>query len=359
MDLGSLISQSAARIKKNWILLIPPILNQVLIPLSLLALAAFTVFPFAMALGATGDEWAGIRVIAGGILIFGAVGFLIENFLTAGWAYMNKRVVTDGETRWADLWVGARKYFLPILGGRLLIGVMAVIPIAAGVAAIVASIATLNIGSLTPSGELAPDTIAGLIAPLVMQLIGIVVIVGLIELALYIFLLPWMQALVMDDQGILRSLRSSFTFVKRNFATMVGYIVVSTGTWIVTAWLASLLWPSLPYSELTRPAVYLNGARLLGVLLGATNVIHSVVSAFLSAFFTLLLFIIYADRTRTPPGPSSAVQVITAAPVALGSARSRHPPRGMKYCLNCGVMLISLAVFCPQCGARQPPLAPS
>jgi hypothetical protein len=359
MDLGSLISQSATRIKKNWILLVPPILNQVVIPLLLLALAAFTLFPFAMALGATGDDRGLIWVIAGGILLFGIAGFLIENFLTAGWAYMNKRVVIDGETRWADLWVGARKYFLPILGGRLLIGVMVVIPIAAGTAAIAASIATLNIGPLTPPGELAPVTIAGLIAPLIMQLIGILVIVGLIELVLYIFLVPWMQALVMDDLGIVRSIRSSFTFVRKNFATMIGYIVISTVTWIVAAWLASLLWPSFSYSELTRPAVYLNGARLLGVLLGATNVIHSVMSALLSAFFTLLLFIIYADRTRTPLGQSSAVQVTTAAPVTLGPARLRRAPRGMKYCLNCGVMLVSLAVFCPQCGARQPPLAPS
>jgi len=359
MDLGSLISQSATRIKKNWILLVPPILNQVVIPFSLLALAAFTVFPFATALAATGDDWGSIWVIAGGVLLFGIAGFLIENFLTAGWAYMNKRVVAYGETSWADLWVGAKKYFLPILGGRLLIGVVAVIPIAAGIAAIAASIASLDIGPLTPPGELAPVTIAGLIAPLVIQLIGIVVIVGLIELALYIFLLPWVQALVMDDQGIVRSIRSSFTFVKRNFATMLGYLVVSTFTWIVAAWLASLLWPSFSYSELTRPAVYLSGARLLGVLLGATNIIYSVVSAILSAFFTLLLFTIYADRTHVPLGQTSAVQVTAAAPVTLGPAGPRRAPRGMKYCLNCGVMLVSLAVFCPQCGARQPPLAPS
>lgn len=360
MDLGTLISQSAARIKKNLILFVPPILSQVVVPLALLMVAALTLFPLVVALGLTGDALGLIETIAGGALVLGIAGFLIETFVTAGWAYMNSRVVIDGETRWTDLWVGAKKYFLRILGGRIVVGVIVVLPIAGGVAFAAVNILTLNIGSLTPE-ELAPATVIGLLAPIVFGLLGILVIVGLIELVLYIFLLPWMQALVMDDLGIVRSIKSSFTFVRRNFATMIGYIVISGIAWIAAAWAASILWPSFSYAELIRPAIYMNSTRLLGLLLGATNIVNAVLSAILSAFFTLLLFIIYADRTRGPtPSPSAGGFTVAPAP-EIPQTRPTPPhraPRGMKYCLNCGAMVVSLAVFCPNCGARQPPLAP-
>jgi hypothetical protein len=362
MDLAVLISQSAGRIKKNLILFVPPILTQVVVPLALLTVAAFTLFPLLVALSLTGDTWGLIQTIAGGAVVLAAAGFLVDAFVTAGWVYMNRRVVTDGQTGLADLWVGAKKYFLRILGGRILIGVIVVVPVAAGIAAIAASILTLNVGQPTPPpGELTPATIVGLLAPIILGMFGILVIVGLIELVLYIFLLPWMQALVMDDLGIWGSIKSSFTFVRRNFATMIGYVVISAIPWIAASWMASLLWPSFSYSELTRPSVYMNSTRLLGLLLGASNVASSLISALLSAFFTLLLFMIYADRTRGAPTSRSA-ESFTAAPAPQVPQPEPSPPqrapRGMKYCLNCGAMVISLAVFCPNCGARQPPLAP-
>jgi len=360
MDLGLLISQSAARIKKNLILFVPPILTQVIVPLVLLTVAAFTLFPLMVALGLTGDILGLIQTIAGGVIILVVAGFLIDTFVTAGWAYMNKRVVTDEQTGLADLLVGAKKYFLRILGGRILYGIIVVLPIAAGIAAVAASFLTLNIGQLTP-GELNPATIVSLLGPIILGLFGIFLIVGLVELVLYIFLLPWMQALVMDDLGIWGSIKSSFTFVRRNFATMIGYVVISAIAWIAASWVASLLWPSFSYSELTRPSVYMNSTRLLGLLLGASNVASSVISALLSAFFTLLLFMIYADRTRGPPASRSTEGFTAAASSEVHQTQQPAPqraPRGMKYCLNCGAMVISLAVFCPNCGARQPPLAP-
>jgi len=361
MDLGALISQSARGIKKNLILFVPPILTQIVVPLALFTVAGLTLFPLLVALSLTGDTWGLIQTIAGAAVVLAVVGFLVDAFVTAGWAYMNKRVVTDGQTGLADLWVGAKKYFLRILGGQVLIGLIVVAPIAAGVAAIAASILTLNVGQLPPPGEVSPATIVSLLAPIILGLFGIFLIVGLIELVLYIFLLPWMQALVMDDLGIWRSIKSSFTFVRRNFATMIGYVVISAIVWIAASWTASLLWPSFSYSELTRPSVYMNSARLLGLLLSASNVASAVISAILSAFFTLLLFMIYADRTRGPPASPSIEGFTATASSEVHQAQQPAPqraPRGMKYCVNCGAMVISLAVFCPNCGARQPPLAP-
>ena len=360
MDLGALISQSAAKIRNNLILLVPPILTQVVVPLVLLTAAALTLFPLLMALALTGDLSDLIGTLAGGALVFVIVGFLIDTFVTAGWAYMNKRVTIDGETKWSDLWVGAKKYFLRILGGRILIGVIVTLPMAASIVAAAASILTLNVGSLNPE-QLAPATVIGLLAPIILGLLGILIIVGLIELVLYIFLLPWMQALVTDDLGMVRSIKSSFAFVRSNFATIIGYTVISGIAWIVAVWVGSILWPSISYSDLTRPEIYMSSARLLGLLLGATNIVNSVLSALLSAFFTLLLFIIYADRTRGPAASPSAVGSATIpAPQVpqAGPSQPQRAPRGMKYCSNCGALIVSLAVFCPNCGATQPPLPP-
>ena len=360
MDLGSLINQSAAKIKKNLILFVPPIVIQIVVPFSLFTVAALTLFPLMMALGLTGDVWGVIKTAAGGGIILLAAGFLVDTFVTAGWAYMNRCVVIDGQTELGDLWVGARKYFLRILGGRVLIGMLVILPIAAGIGAMIAGIMTLNIGLLAPE-ELVPTAVISLLAPIIMGLIGILLVVGLIELVLGILLLPWMQALVMDDLGIIASIKSSFRFVRRNFGTIIGYVGISAFAWIVVSWAASLIWPSFSYSELTTPAVYMNSTRLLGLLLGATNMINSVISALLSGFFTLLLFLIYADRTREVPSPPIAepsTAPFTPRVTQPEASRPSGAPRGMKYCQNCGATLVSLAVFCPSCGARQPPLTP-
>lgn len=361
MDLGALISQSAAKIKKNWILFVPPILTQVVMPIVLFTVAAFTLFPLLMALSLTGDVSGLIQTVAGGAVVFAIAGFLVDTLLTAGWAYMNKRVVIDGQTALGDFWTGAKKYFLRILGGRILVAVVVVVPIAAGIAAIVASILTLRVGPLVPPEELGPTTIISMLGPAIFGLLGILVIVGLIELVLYIFLLPWMQALVMDDLGILGSIKSSFRFVRRNFATTLGYVVITGIAWIAVAWVTSSLWPSLSFSELTSPSAYMDPLRMLGLIFRPSTMVNSLITALLSCFFTLLLFIIYADRTRGSP-PSPAIDASTAATPAQvpppGPSTVQVAPRGMKYCLNCGARIISLAVFCPNCGARQPPLPP-
>jgi len=354
MDLSTLISQSSTRIKKNWILFIPPFLTQVVVPILLITVATLTLFPLAMAFSLSGDFWGVIQTVAVGAAILAIVGLLIDTFMSAGWAYMNKRVVVDGQTTLDDLWVGAKKYFSRILGGRILVGVIVAVPILAGIAAVAASIVALNVGQFPPRGELAPEAIIGLLGPIAFRVIGIFVIIGVIELILYIFLLPWMQALVMEDLGIWESVKASFLFVRRNFATTIAYIAIAAVAWVAASWLMSFFWPSLSYSELTRPSTYMDPFRMLGLLLGAGSVIGSVVSALLSAFFTLLLFLIYADRTRGLLPPARSSDEVSRSVVA----RRQPARRGMKYCVNCVAAIISLAVFCPNCGARQPPLPP-
>jgi hypothetical protein len=128
----------------------------------------------------------------------------------------------------------------------------------------------------------------------------------------------------------------------------------------VASWAASFVWPSVSYSELTSPTIYADSTRLLELTLRANNIVYYVISALLSAFFTQLMFLIYADRTRGVQTP-----LISPAPIAAATAQvpepatpPRKPVRGTKYCVNCGAQLIMLAVFCPSCGARQPPLSP-
>jgi hypothetical protein len=358
MNLGTLISQSAARMKKNWMLIVPPILIQVVLPLVIMTVMALTLLPLIVAFGLTGDTWGLIQTAVGGMLLLLAGVFLVDTFVTAGWAYMNRCVVVEGRTGLADLWVGAKKYFLRILGGRIIVGAILAVPVAVGIVAVAASVLGLNIGQLTPE-ELTPTSIVSLLAPIIFGLLGIILVVGLVELVLFIFLLPWMQALVMDDIGIVKSIKVSFGFVRKNLATMVGYVVISGVASVVTAWIASFVWPSFSYSELTRPDIYTNGGRLLGLMFRANNIVYYVISALLSAFFTILLFVIYADRTRGPQGPSPVGPTIPPASQISGTpSPPRQPARGTRYCVNCGAPLIILAVFCPNCGARQPPLPP-
>jgi hypothetical protein len=358
MDLGALISQTGARIRKNWTLIVPPILIQVVAPLVLMTVASFVMLPLMAAFGLTGDIWSLIETAVGGLLVLGIGIFLFDTFLTAGWAYMNKRVVIDGRTELVDLWVGAKKYFLRILGGRILVALILAIPVAVGIVAAAASVLTRKAAQLTPPEEITPEAIISLLAPIILQLLGIIVVIGLIELVLYIFLLPWMQTLVMDDLGILKSIKSSFFFVRKNLATMIGYVVISGVAWIAASWITSFVWPSFSYSELTRPTIYTNGAYLLELMFRANNIVYYLISALLSAFFTLLMFTIYADRTRGPGIPASALGPTVASASQIAPPPSRKPARGIRYCINCGKPLIMLAVFCPNCGARQPPLPP-
>jgi hypothetical protein len=359
MDLGTLISQSAALMKKNWMLIVPPILIQVALPLVIMTVIVFSLLPLMVAFGLTGDTSGLIQTAVVGMLILLVGIFLLDTFVTAGWAYMNRRAVIDERTELADLWVGAKKYFLRILGGRILVGAIFAVPVAVGVVVIAASVLGLGIGHLTPE-ELTPTTIVSLLTPVIFGLLGIILVVGLAELVLFILLLPWMQALVMDDLGIVKSVKASFAFARKNLATMIGYVVISGVASMVAAWTASLVWPSLSYSELTNPNIYTNGARLLELMLRANNIVYYVISALLSAFFTLLLFAIYADRTRALGVPASSVgpTVAPASHISESPTPPRQPARGTKYCVNCGAPLIILAVFCPNCGARQPPLPP-
>jgi hypothetical protein len=341
-------------------LIIPPILIQVVLPLVIVTLMVFSLLPLIVAFSLTGDFWGLVQTAVGGMLLLLVGIFLLDTFVTAGWAYMNRRVVVDGRTELGDLWVGAKKYFLPILGGRILVGIIFAVPVVVGVAAIAASVLRLNIGQLTPPEELSPATLLSLLAPIIIGLLGVVLLVGIIELALFILLLPWMQALVMDDIGIVRSVKTSFAFVRKNLATMIGYVVISGIASVVTAWIASLVWPSFSYTELTNPNIYTNGTRMLGLVFRANNIVYYMISALLSAFFTLLLFVIYADRTRGPQVITSSVgpTVAPALHVSEPSPPPRQKARGTRYCVNCGAPLIILAVFCPNCGARQPPLPP-
>lgn len=360
MDLGTLISQTAARIRKNWILIVPPILIQVIVPLAFLTVASFALFPLIVAFGQTGDTWGLIQTAVGGVLLLATGIFLFDTFVTAGWSYMNKRVVVDGRTEFADLWVGAKRYFLRILGGRMLVAGALALPVVVGIVTVAASILTLNVRQLAPPEGITPTAILSLLAPIIFGLLGILLVVGLIELVLYIFLLPWMQALVMEDLGIVKSIKSSFAFVRKNLATMIGYVVISGVAWIAASWVASFMWPGFSYSELTRPAIYTNGARVMELILRANNIVYYLISALLSAFFTLLMFVIYADRTRGPQSPASITEpaVAPASQIPEPPAPPRQAKRGIKYCANCGTPLVVLAVFCPNCGARQPPLKP-
>jgi hypothetical protein len=360
MDLGALINQSLARIRSNPILLVPPILTQVILPLALLTVAAFTMFPVAIAFGLTGDLTAMLQAILLGGLSFGVVGFVAESFLAAGWMYMNKRVVLEGHTDLADLWVGAKKYFPRILAGRIVYGLVLLAPIAVALTAVMTTIFGYLAETPVPPEQLTQVADLSLLAPVVLRLAGVLLVLGLVELVLSVFLLPWMQALVVDDVGVWKSMKTSFVFVRRNLPTIIGYLAILVVISVLASSLSSFVWPGITISELAQPGLYANGFRLIGAILEKGNLIASLIQALVAAFFTLLLFFIYVDRTRAliAESPGSYSVDLDRASLIHERPPTRRVPVGTKYCVNCGASLISVAVFCPECGARQPPLTP-
>ncbi len=362
MDLGSLISHTATTMKKNWPLLVPPILTQVVLPLAMLTIAAFTIFPLGMAYALTGDFWSVVRILGGGIIVLATAGFLFDTFVTAGWAYMNRCAVTDGKTSLGDLLPGAKKYFLRILGGRLLVGFLMLVPVLAAMGVFLLGLSSLNLPTSAMAGELTPLEVVDLLGPLILGFVGILLVVALVELVLSIFFFSWTQALVVDNLNVWQSVKASIRFARRNFATILGYIVLSAIAWILVSWLTSMIWPSVSYSQLTDPETYANGANILTLLLGTTDILYWLASSVLSAFFMLLLFAIYVDRTQGAQQPARSEIDISVQTPQTPMKEPNHrqlAPRGMRYCVNCGATLVSLAVFCPNCGARQPPLGPS
>lgn len=113
--------------------------------------------------------------------------------------------------------------------------------------------------------------------------------------------------------------------------------------------LVSHRWGKTFVAYLILELIVLVASAIVGLVSAPLGFLSPVVSGVLSAFYAPLFAILltvhyYSNLARlTPPAMDS---------IAAGLAPTVQP--GMKYCVSCGSMMASTAIFCPKCGTTQP-----
>jgi zinc-ribbon domain len=160
-------------------------------------------------------------------------------------------------------------------------------------------------------------------------ILGIIIGLGLIALIvpgiiLGIMFVVAFQALLIENAGVTGSLGRSRELVSHRWGKTFATFLVIGIILLVAELFVSLI--SSPFGSASR-----------------------LVSDVLSAFYQPILPVattvyFYSNRART-----SSVQ-----PGQAQMGPTVMPASGMKFCTNCGTQMAASAIFCPQCGARQP-----
>ncbi|MEM4251410.1 MAG: hypothetical protein QW828_06220, partial [Candidatus Bathyarchaeia archaeon] len=100
----------------------------------------------------------------------------------------------------------------------------------------------------------------------------------------FIFTLFWIQALVMDEAGVFKAIRISVGFVKRNFKTTLGI----GGLWIIAQGFTKAIFPGGGMG---------GGGPGYGYGFSFPPPLEAIFQLLIATFFTLLLYVVYADRT--------------------------------------------------------------
>jgi hypothetical protein len=112
----------------------------------------------------------------------------------------------------------------------------------------------------------------------------------------YLFTLTWIQACVIEEVGVLKAIRMSCGFVARNFYAVLGYL----GLYIIANGFTAQIFPGGGGGGgwggvLNLPFISLTGGGGFGFGLPAP--LAAVFNLLISTFFTLYLYVIYADRS--------------------------------------------------------------
>lgn len=298
MDLFGLFSKTYETLKSNLLLFLPPLINLYLIPVALGIAAAYVFIPIFVLVSRTGQLLSG--VIVGGLLglsILGILALVMYSAVFAGWGNMNKFALTRRKTYFGDFKSGFRKYFGRVVAAALITGLVLLVLALAGLATIV----SIGLPMLRRTIERIPGQ--GLTGPIagepletlakVMRLAassGGMVLIFLTLAGLWLlFTLFWIPAIVVSDLGLLSALSRSVSFVKRNFYTTIGY----AGLYIIADRFTRTVFPGGGGSGGGGGI----GARY-GFGFGIAPALEGVFQVLIQAFFILLLFAIYIDRTR-------------------------------------------------------------
>lgn len=319
MDLSDLIKETFNLLKSNLILFLPPLVIAYLVPVILGVVAILVFVPIVVAAANYPNFLSALMsgAIVGGIIMV-VVAITLWIGILAGQANMNKKVVLTGKTSFVDFSEGFRKYFARILVGHIVVfiiylalmvylllifmGVGFVLPaVPPTIQDLTRTLSEVGWNLMAVPTSLWLDTLR-----LIARFSVVVLSLAIVSFLVYMFTLPWIQACVIDDVGILKAIRTSVGFVARNFYTMLGYI----GLYIIALSFAGRLFPwagipALPFTSLTGG---------LGLGFGILGSIGAVVTLLIMTFFTLLLYVVYADRTG---------KLVTAKPTSVPPAAFR------------------------------------
>ncbi|MGQ9543758.1 MAG: DUF7847 domain-containing protein [Candidatus Bathyarchaeia archaeon] len=301
MDVISESRRAAEILRSNLILFLPSIITFYLIPIIILIGAVYTLTPIIYVILKTQSEPSTLHYgLIFGFTVAIVLAALTYIYVLSGAANMNKKAVLTGSTSMSDFWEGCDKYFIKILAGSLLLAAVYVAIILVGFMLTLAltlpyvlRLSPLKLTRLQPGSilKMFEDTslleaLRVLIDPIILWLI-LSTCMGL----LFIFTLFWVQALVIDDVGVLRAVRLSVKFVKKNIKATLGI----ASLWLISQGLVNASSPWVWFGGGPSGCSYwFNIPPVLPVLLQPV----------IATFFTLLLYVSYIDRTgRMPPAP--------------------------------------------------------
>jgi len=298
MDLIAEFRKTVDILRSNLILFLPALIMFYLIPVALLVAAVYIFTPIIIV--ALKSPFPVQILFQGSLLGLGIIiilGVLVYVYVTSGSANMYKQSVLAGRTSINDFWEGCRKYFGKILGGFILFaivyGIIMLVGLILSAAVILPGILKLTASRAMPGPPVRiaeAERYAGFAAWLIELLrvisdvIGVWLLLATISGFIFIFTLFWIQALVVDEVGTVRAIRTSISFVRKNFKTTLGV----ASLWIIAQGFTHAIFPGGGMG---------GGGPGYGYGVGFPPPLQAAFQLLIATFFTLLLYTVYAGRT--------------------------------------------------------------
>jgi len=353
VDLVSLVRRSVDILRDNWILLAPTLIVRLAVPIVVMIATAIVIMPAIAIYLSSGGVVSALPLIAVTGVVVVIVALIIVSFALAGQGYMNRRVALGEKTSMGDFLHGGRRYFAKVFGALLLLSVLFGLPILALLGAALTAIGPIAQVAFRTMPETAREwtvaftTAAPKFPVLLLALASTIFVVGSIELVVYILTVPWLQAVVMEDVGLIGSFARCFGFVRRNFLSVLGYVGLRmlvgglVGGLFVGPLMFQSLYPAFLRGRFPPPYMPAYSAGL--------GFVASIVDILIATFLTLLLFVMYVDRTKGLP---------VAAPQIQPVPPPQPPPTPSpllveRYCIYCGSRIRGDAIYCHRCGRMQ------
>ncbi len=288
-------------------------------------------------------HWAFLAAVLVGIIVIALV-LLVLSVITAAALVtgVDEAAASVPGAGLGSAWRRGATCFWRMLGMWLLVGLIVAAVIVALVAALIVPVAVSSSGGDGPGG--------GVIAVWVLLALLLVAILIPVSIAVAIGLQWAARSLVLEDTGVMASLRAGFTLLRRNVGSslLVWLIAIVLSVVVGIAMFAILAAAGIPAAVLLArswgdvgPAV-MAGVALLGVIaLAALALVHSVSTTYFSAYWTLAYRQVTAPRVPAlaggpgawppqawPPPPAQPQHWPPQSPPPHGWPSQPPPPQG-------------------------------